>query len=200
MQPSTEGTKTYEGENMDKDDTLQTGHLMAISIALIMLGAIAIATPAVAGTTVVLVIGGLLLMAGFFQFVQGLRAESWMSKVFPAFLGLVTMLCGIGVLAHPLLGLSFLTLLLAGYFMIEGIWKMIASFGYRRFSGWPLMLVSGMLSLVLGILIWRQWPVSGLWAVGILVGIDLLMTGVSMIALAITVRRFHRAAAGARPA
>jgi uncharacterized membrane protein HdeD (DUF308 family) len=175
----------------------QTNHLMLTGIVLIVFGMIAIATPAVAGTAVVLVIGGVLLVSGLVQFVQGLRAESWPSKLLPLILGLVTALCGLGVLGHPLLGLSFLTLLLAVFFVVEGIWKIIASFSFRAAPGWLFMLASGVLGLVLGVLIWRQWPVSGLWAVGILVGIDLLMTGVSMVALATTIRRVNKLTAGA---
>ncbi len=180
---------------MTTNNLPQTNHLMLTGIVSIVFGVIAIATPALAGTAVVMVIGAVLLIAGVFQTVQGLRAESWSSRLLPLILGLVTALCGLGVLGHPLLGLSFLTLLLVAFFVIEGIWKIVASFSYRPASGWLLMLASGVIALVLGLLIWRQWPVSGLWAVGILVGVDLLSTGVSMVALAATVRRLGKLAA-----
>lgn len=177
---------------MTEKNLPKTSHLLLMGIAMMVIGALAVTTPAVAGTAVVLVIGGLLLVAGIIQLVQGLRTEGWASKLFPSILGLVTALAGLAVLGHPLLGLTYLTLVLAVYFVIEGIWKIITTFSYRTVTGWPLMLISGLVSLVLGILIWRQWPVSGIWAVGVLVGIDLLMTGVSMIALAINLRRFQR--------
>jgi uncharacterized membrane protein HdeD (DUF308 family) len=167
---------------------------MLTGIVLIVFGMIAIATPAVAGTAVVMVIGGVLLIAGVVQFIQGWRAESWSSRLPPLILGLVTALCGLGVLGHPLLGLGFLTLLLAIFFVVEGTWKIIASFSFRPAPGWLFMLGSGVLGLVLGLLIWKQWPVSGLWAVGVLVGVDLLMTGISMVALAFTVRRLGKVA------
>ncbi|HYW78253.1 MAG TPA: HdeD family acid-resistance protein [Thermoguttaceae bacterium] len=174
---------------------------MLMGIAMIVIGVMAIATPAVAGTAVVYVIGALLLIAGVIEFIQGLRTEGWTSKIFPSILGLVTAICGVAVLAHPLLGLTYLTLVLAAYFVVGGIWKIVTTFSYRGVTGWPLMLISGIVSLVLGILIWRQWPVSGLWAVGILVGVDLLMTGVAMIGLGIDVRRFKRMTSrGAHPA
>jgi uncharacterized membrane protein HdeD (DUF308 family) len=92
--------------------------------------------------------------------------------------------------------MKFIALLLAIFFVVEGVWKIIASFSYRPAPGWLFMLASGVIALVLGLLIWKQWPVSGLWAVGILVGVDLLMTGVSMVALATTVRRISNLAAG----
>ena len=107
----------------------------------------------------------------------------------PLILGVITRLCGILLIGHPLLGLSFLTLLLVLFFVVEGAWKMVSAFSYRSVSGWVWMLVSGMLSLILSLLIWNQWPVSGMWAVGLLVGVDLLSTGASMIVLALALRK-----------
>ena len=77
------------------------------------------------------------------------------------------------MLAHPWLGLAVLTLVMAVYFVVEGIWKIVASFSFRPATGWLAVLASGVIGLVLGGLIWMQWPLSGLWAVGILVGVDL---------------------------
>jgi uncharacterized membrane protein HdeD (DUF308 family) len=91
--------------------------------------------------------------------------------------------------------MKLIALLLAIFFVMEGIWKIIASFSYRPASGWLLMLASGVIALVLGLLIGRQWPLSGLWAIGVLVGVDLLMTGISMVVLASTVRRISDLAA-----
>ena len=75
------------------------------------------------------------------------------------------------------------------FFIIEGIWKIVISFSFRPAQGWAAILVSGILGFLLGFVIWRQWPLSGMWAVGILIGIDLLMTGISMVVLAMTVKR-----------
>jgi uncharacterized membrane protein HdeD (DUF308 family) len=165
-----------------------------MGVLLIILGIIASATPAVAGKAVVMIIGALLLIAGVVQFAQGLRAESWSDKLLPLILGAIAALSGIGLLGEPWVGMKFIALLLAIFFVLEGIWKIIASFGYRPASGWILMLASGVIALVLGLLIWRQWPLSGLWAIGVLVGVDLLMTGISMVVLASTVRRLRKLA------
>jgi uncharacterized membrane protein HdeD (DUF308 family) len=139
--------------------------LMMLGVALLVLGTIALLGPVFAGSAVVITIGLVLLVAGIGQFIQGMRAESWRDKVMPLILGVITGLCGILVIGHPLLGLSFLTLLLLAFFVVEGAWK-----------------------------IWNQWPVSGMWAVGVLVGVDLLSTGVSMIVLASTLRRVAQGA------
>jgi uncharacterized membrane protein HdeD (DUF308 family) len=173
-------------------DLPEVKNLMLPGILLILFGVIAIIAPAVAGTAVVVVLGILLLIVGGLQIAQGLRAESWVSKSLPLILGILTLLCGIGILAQPFIGLRILTLLLAICFIVEGIWKVIASFSYRPASGWLMILASGVVTLVLGGLIWNQWPASQLWAIGVLVGVDLLVTGIAFLALATTVRRLAK--------
>jgi uncharacterized membrane protein HdeD (DUF308 family) len=174
---------------MSKKSLPGTKYLMFAGIVLMVFGVVAVLMPAMAGTAVVMVIGGLLLVAGVVQFLQGLRVESWTHKLLPMVLGVITTICGIAVLAHPFLGMSVLALVLAVFFFVEGVWKIIASFSYRAARGWLAMFASGALAIVLGILIWSQWPLSGLWAVGILVGVDLMMTGASMVVLAVTMRK-----------
>ena len=159
-----------------------------LGIALLILGIVSVAAPVVAGTSVVIVVGIVLLVAGIGQFISGIRAESWADKIMPVLLGVITTLAGLGVIGHPLLGLGFLTILLMSFFFVEGIWKIIASFRYRPAPGWIWLAISGVLSLILGYLIWKQWPMSGLWAVGVLVGVNLISTGISLITLASSVK------------
>lgn len=160
--------------------------LMFLGIALVVLGIGAILSPVVAGKAVVYFIGSLLLVTGMVQLVAGLRHESWGSKLSGIILGAITAVAGVAVLAHPLYGLAALALVLAIFFVAEGIWKIVMSFSFRPARGWLAMLFSGVLALLLGGMIWNQWPLSGMWAVGILVGVDLLSTGLSLIAVAST--------------
>lgn len=163
-------------------------NLKWLGIALIVLGVIAILAPVVAGSAVVFVVGAVILIAGITQIMRGLRSEAWSEKILATVLGVISVLAGLFVIGHPLFGLSFLTLLLVAYFISEGIWKIIGSFQYRPATGWVWLLISGVLSLLLGWLIWKQWPVSGMWAVGVLVGINLLSTGVALVTLASTIK------------
>jgi Uncharacterized conserved protein len=153
------------------------GHFRWLGIALIVLGIAAILTPAAAGSAVVVVIGIILLGAGAAGAIRGLQAATGMEKVLGLVVGIVTALAGVAVLGNPLFGLGLLTLLLAGYFLVDGACKIVVSFRFRPASGWVWLLISGGLSLVLGVLIWSQWPMSGLWAVGVLVGLNLISTG-----------------------
>ena len=174
-----------------------TSYLMWTGIALIIFGAIAVVSPAMMGTAVVMVIGAILLISGGVQLIHGFREDSWASKFLGIILGVIAAICGLAVLAHPLFGLTILTLVLAVFFVVEGIWKVIVSFSFRPAPGWFAMLFSGILGFLLGFLIWKQWPLSGEWAVGILIGVDLLVTGCSMVALAMTIKRVKKDLEGA---
>ncbi len=174
---------------MTENDFPSTTPLMLIGIVLVIAGVLAIATPAVAGQAVVMIIGGVLLLIGIFQIVSGIRAESLKSKLSPLVLGAITALCGLGLLGEPWIGMKIIALYLAIFFVVEGVWKIFTSFSYRPASGWLYFLGSGVMAIVLGLLIWKQWPISGLWAVGIFVGVDLLATGISMIVVATTIRK-----------
>ena len=164
-------------------------HLNWLGIALIVLGILAILSPAVAGGTVVTVIGLILLVAGVVQILRALQAGQGTEKVLTLILGVISVLGGIAVIAHPLLGLALLTLVLATYLIVEGVWKMIAAFSYRPAAGWNWLLLSGVLSLLLAWLIWAPWPLSGLWAIGVLVGFNLLGTGTALVTLASALKR-----------
>lgn len=173
-----------------------TTSLTFMGVLMIVLGILAIGSPAVAGEMVVQIIGAVLLIVGVLQVVTGLRADELSHKLPPIILGVLLGLCGIGLLGRPWFGMTYIALMMAIFFIIEGVWKMIASFSYRPASGWVFMLLSGLIALVLGIMIWRQWPLSGMWAVGILVGVDLMTTGISMVTLASAMRRMAKLPAG----
>jgi uncharacterized membrane protein HdeD (DUF308 family) len=157
------------------------GQFKWLGIALIVLGVAAILSPAAAGSAVVVVIGIILLVAGVAAAIRGLQAATGMEKVLGLLLGVVTALAGVAVLGRPLFGLGLLTLVLAAYFMVEGVCKIVVSFRFRPANGWLWLLISGALSLLLGVLIWSQWPMSGLWAVGVLVGLNLMSTGFALL-------------------
>ena len=170
---------------LDGTGTLPSfGHMTWLGVGLMALGVLAILSPLVAGEAVVTIIGVILFAAGIGQLYQGFSSKSGWDRLLTLILGVMTMLCALFVFANPLAGLAFLTLLLVVFFVADGLWKIVASFNYRHAPGWLWLAGSGVLSLVLGLLIWSQWPVSGLWAVGVLLGVNLLSTGAALVALA----------------
>lgn len=174
---------------MADEERSGVAHLNTLGIALIVLGLAGVLMPAVAGSAVVIAIGIILLIAGIVAIVRVRGPDSKTEKTIHLVLGVVTALAGVAVIARPFFGLAFLTLLLIGYFVTEGICKIVVSLRYRPANGWVWLLASGLLSFLLGALIWNQWPISGMWAVGILVGVNLLGTGLALVALASTLKR-----------
>jgi uncharacterized membrane protein HdeD (DUF308 family) len=96
---------------------------------------------------------------------------------------------GIYMVSQPVAALASMTLILAAYFVVTGIVEFFAAFGIRPAEGWGWMLLNGIVTLLLGLMIWRQFPVSGVWALGTLFGIKLLFSGASLLGLGMAVRR-----------
>jgi uncharacterized membrane protein HdeD (DUF308 family) len=109
-------------------------------------------------------------------------------------LGAITAVAAVFVLAHPLLGLRFLTFLLVAYLVCEGFWKIIVSLRSMHAAGYLWLLASGILSLLLGLLIRQQWPLAGTSAVGILVGVNLVGSGIALLAFAGSIKNTLRKA------
>jgi uncharacterized membrane protein HdeD (DUF308 family) len=150
--------------------------LMLLGVVLVLLG--------------MLVVAAVLVITGIAQVIQGLRGGGrggWPA----ALLGAVVAVLGILVWLNPAIGSGFLTLLLMLFFVTNGFWKVATALRYRGSRGWGWLLVSGLVSLVFVYLLWKQWPLSGAWAIGVLVGIDLLLTGISMVILAVALRRIR---------
>jgi len=163
--------------------------LVLMGVLMVTLGILAVTSPLLTGVAVALTAGTLVLLGGVLQIVLGVKAESWGSRIFGIILGLVALICGLLLIGHPLFGLSFLTLLLAGYFFLDGIFQVVQGLDIKPDRGWGATLLAGALSVLLGVLIWRQWPLSGAWAVGVLVGLKILLGGWSMIACGSVGRR-----------
>lgn len=162
--------------------------LSFVGVVLVLLGLILLISPAAVGAAVVKLVALVLVVTGVAQLIQGLqagRAHSVVSSV----LGLAVAGLGVLVWLNPALGSGFLTALLMIFFAVHGLYKLSTSIRYRHFSGWSWMLVSGLLSLVFVYLLWKQWPLSGAWAIGVLVGLDLLLTGIAMIILSRALKR-----------
>jgi uncharacterized membrane protein HdeD (DUF308 family) len=157
------------------------GWLIFLGILTVVFGIFAISTPFIAGISVTIVVGALLLVNGVFHVVQGFGVPGWKGKTLTILVGVLTVIGGGLILSRPMLGLSVFTLMIAIYFVMEGVMTIIMSFQLKPEKGWGWALFSGIVSLLLGFIIWRQWPVSGVWAIGILVGVRMLMAGWGMI-------------------
>ncbi len=161
------------------------GLLITLGILNIIFGFIALGSPLIAGATVTIFIGIMLTLSGVFELIFAFSKDGWKAGLFTFLAGILSILCGGFIMANPAAALLTITLILGIYFAISGITQIVVSF--KAQSGRGMMLFSGVVSLVLGIMIWRQWPVSGVWAVGVLVGVKILFTGWSMLFMGMAV-------------
>jgi uncharacterized membrane protein HdeD (DUF308 family) len=169
------------------------GWFIALGVALIILGVLAIALPVAATLTVEIFIGWLLLFGGGFQLVHLLRSQSWRGAVLQILASVLYLGTGLLLLLYPLTGALTLTLVLGTFFLIEGSLKVIMAFRVRPTPRWGWLLFNGILSLALGWMIWIHWPATAAWAIGLLFGIDLIFSGWSMVMLVMSIREvtFH---------
>lgn len=147
-----------------------------MGIVLIVLGVCVLAAPLVAGAVTVMLVGGLMAVAGLVECVHAFRTATPLSRTVWYLVGLATFLCGALVMAHPLLGLGFLMVLLVIYFFADGLMKMAAAFHFSAHRVW--FIANGLLSFLLAYLIGSNGPLAGGWALGVLVGINFIFTGI----------------------
>lgn len=155
-----------------------------LGILTVIAGMVAIGSPFMAGLVAKIIVGWALVVGGIFQVLACFRSgEEWQKRLFLGVCGLLGLLCGAYVLVRPLQALLALTLLLAAYFLADGAAKIVHGLKLRPERGWGFLVFSGFITLLLGTMIWRQWPASGVWALGLFFGINLLFTGWSMVLL-----------------
>jgi uncharacterized membrane protein HdeD (DUF308 family) len=163
--------------------------LMFTGIALTFLGLLLLVSPAAVGAAVVRLVALVLIVTGVVQLLQAFRTGGVFHALVSGLLGLVVAGLGVLVWRNPEIGSGFLTALLMMFFVTNGLWKISTAIRFRRVGGWSWMLLTGLLSLVLVYLLWKQWPLAGAWAIGVLIGIDLVATGLAMIVLASAMKR-----------
>lgn len=159
-----------------------------LGIGLIVLGSLAILFSVISGLISVVLLGILLIGAGIFEGVKASRVRHWNNFFLHLFLAIIYIIGGALIVSSPLVNELFLTLLLAFFFIVSGIARIIFSiFKHVPHRGW--LLFNGVITLLLGLLIAYQWPVSGLWVIGTFVGVDALITGWTWIMLSYTVKK-----------
>ena len=158
-----------------------------LGVTLIVVGFIALGFLVIASLVTTVVIGALLMVAGVTETIGAFWCRGWSGFFLHLLSGVLSLVVGGLFLRAPVDALLVLTLLLACLLMVGGIFKIVAAPTYR-FEGWGWPLVSGLIDLMLGVLIWLEWPVSGFWVIGLFVGISLLFRGLNWIGLGLALR------------
>lgn len=158
-----------------------SGWLVALGVLTVIAGFFAMASPVLSGLSIAVFIGIAMVIGGIARTVGAFHAGSFGQGALAFIGGILTFVAGLIVAARPGIGLATITLLLGGYLLVDGICGALLAFHVRPEKGWGWMFFSAAMGVLLGFLLLREWPLSGLWAIGTLVGINLVFTGFSII-------------------
>ena len=168
-------------------------HASTISILwgvlLIVFGMVAVGTPLLAALAVNALVAWLIVLAGVVHLMLAFRVHQAGSVIWKVLVGIAYLCFGGYLFTHPVLGVASLTLLLASLFLIEGILNIVLYVKMRPIHGSSWMLVDGIVTLLLGLMIYLQWPSSSAWAIGTLVGVSLIFSGVARVMMSLAVRK-----------
>jgi len=158
-------------------------------VLLILFGLLAVALPLATSFGVVLVVGWMLVFSSAAQILHAFQSKGVGHITWKVLVGVLYLGVGIYFLNNPMLGVAALTLAVGFFFLTEGVMDIAAYFKERKVSGSGWILLDGMVTLILGLMIWQHWPASSIWAIGTLVGISMVMTGVTRLMISVAVRR-----------
>ena len=157
------------------------GLIRLLGVGLVILGALAVWAPQVTGMTVSVIVGVVLILGGILRTSFAWIATGWGSLFLRAAVGILTIIAGGYMIMQPGVGSQALALVLVFYLFADGITSLIFAVRFPPAAGGAWMMLGAIASLVIGVLMWMQWPAAGELAVGILIGIKLILDGVTLI-------------------
>jgi len=166
-----------------------TSWSMVWGLLMVICGVLAIAVPLATSVGIVVLLAWLILFAAVAHLIFAFHSHSVGGFLWKLLLAVLYGFTGVYLLMNPVVGVASLTLLLAFFLLVEGILEIVLYFNIRRvaYAGW--VLFDGIITLLLGLLIWAQWPSSSAWIIGTLVGISLMFSGISRLMLSLAIRQ-----------
>jgi len=161
-----------------------SGRAKLFGILTIIFGILAIASPWVAGQSVMWLLGVLVMAGGVTRMMWAFKESSLGKGILVFLIGVLTLLAGIAVIAHPIMTAGVLTIVLAIYFFVDGFTELMAAFampGGMDGKGW--LIFDGLVTIALGVMIFMGFPVAGTLAIGVFLGIKLVLIGFTMFTL-----------------
>jgi uncharacterized membrane protein HdeD (DUF308 family) len=169
------------------------GWFLALGIALLVLGMVALTVPWLTTLTSVLLYGWLLVFGGVFEVVAAFWAKEWSGIFLHLLGGILSTVVGALIVAHPDAGALGLTMLLATLFLVGGVFRVGAA-AVLRFPNWGWAAAGGIVTALLGVYVWTAWPFSALWMIGTFVAIELLCRGWAWVMFAFAARQISKPA------
>ena len=167
----------------------KSGWIVALGAVYVIAGLIALASVAMATVASVLVVGVMMIVAGVAEVINAFQIKSWGKFLLWALLGVLYIVAGFVTFENPLLAAVLLTLMLGASLVASGIMRIILSFSMKRETPWIWVAISGVITLLLGLLILARWPINSVYILGLFLGIDLIMAGSGWIGLGFGLRR-----------
>ncbi|MGA8438413.1 MAG: HdeD family acid-resistance protein [Candidatus Sulfotelmatobacter sp.] len=158
-------------------------------VLLIVFGVVAVGSPLLAAVAVNAVVAWLIVLAGVVHVMLAFGAHGAGSMIWKLLVGIAYLCFGAYLIMHPVLGVASLTLVLASLFLVEGILDIVLFFKMRPMHGSTWVLLDGIITLLLGLMIYAQWPSSSAWAIGTLVGISMIFSGVARVMMSWAARQ-----------
>ena len=165
------------------------------AVVMIILGAVAIAMPFSTGIGVSIFVGWIIVLSGFAYVAYAFAAPGAGAFIWRMLIGVFYVFGGGYLAFHPGIALETLTLVMAAIFLVEGVSEVAVFFQVRGFSGSGWVLFDGLVTILLAYMIWRPWPSSSVWAIGTLLGINLIVSGVTRLMYSVTARSAIKAIA-----
>ncbi len=169
------------GNSMVQNLQANRGWLLVLGIAYVILGWVAIGYPMAATIAIEMLLGYILLVGGVIAIVGSFFSGNWKNLILILLSGILYIFVGFFLVTNMKEGVITLTLLLAAFLLVEGIFKIIHSFQVKTAQNWVWILISGLASVILAIMIWAEFPQSSAFVIGLLVGIYFLINGFSLI-------------------
>jgi uncharacterized membrane protein HdeD (DUF308 family) len=177
-------------QNTAVDVVRQASTLSVVwGVLLIVLGMAAVGSPFLAAVAVNVAIAWLIVLAGAVHVILAFRAHGAGSMIWKLLVGVAYVCFGVYLILHPVLAVASLTLVLASLFLIEGVLDIVLFVKMRSMGGSTWVLLDGIITLLLGLMIYMQWPSSSAWAIGTLVGVSMIISGVTRVMMSLAVRK-----------
>jgi uncharacterized membrane protein HdeD (DUF308 family) len=165
------------------------GWIVALGVVYLVAGFVALGSVVMATVASVLVVGAMMIVAGVAEVIGAFQMKSWGKFIIWALLGLLYIIAGFVTFENPLFAAVLLTLLLGASLLASGVVRLFLAFSMKRESPWVWVALSGVITLLLGLLILARWPVNSVYILGIFLGIDLIMAGAGWVGLGLSLRR-----------
>jgi len=167
----------------------KSGWIIALGVVYLIAGFIALGSVVFATVATMLVVGIMMIISGVAEVINAFQLKAWGKFLLWVLLGLLYIFAGFVTFENPLLAAALLTLMLGFALVASGIMRLILAFTMKEGAPWLWVVLSGLITLALGVIILIHWPVSGLYILGIFLGVDLVFAGVSWISIGLALRK-----------